>query len=120
MSDHHKFHYIELPATDLAVMKNFYGAVFGWEFKDWGDAYVEILGSGGEGGFALASEERQPSNQGALVILYSDDLVQTEKSIVEAGCKISMAPIDFPGGRRFHFLDPSGNELGVWTKVEMK
>jgi len=120
MSDHHKFHYIELPATDLTAMKNFYGTVFGWEFKDWGDAYVEVLGSGVEGGFALASEERKPSNQGALVILYSDDLVQSQKSVAEHGGTISMEPIDFPGGRRFHFLDPSGNELGIWTKTPIE
>ena len=120
MSDHHNFHYIELPAKDLAATKNFYGSVFGWEFTDWGDAYVEIKGAGVEGGFALASEERQPSNQGALVILYSDDLVKSEQTVVEHGGTISLAPIDFPGGRRFHFLDPSGNELGVWTKLPIE
>ena len=116
MSDHHNFHYIELPAKDLAATKSFYGNVFGWEFKDWGDAYVEITGAGVEGGFALASEERQPSDQGALVIVYSDDLVKSEQAVADHGGTISMEPFDFPGGRRFHFLDPSGNELGVWTK----
>ncbi|QEG20198.1 VOC family protein [Mariniblastus fucicola] len=120
MSNHHKFHYLEFPATDLAAMKDFYGAAFGWKFKDWGDAYVEIQESGVHGGFALATEERGPSNQGALVIIYSDDLVQSEKTVVECGGEISMAPIDFPGGRRFHFLDPSGNELGVWTEVPIQ
>lgn len=120
MSDHHKFHYIELPATDLAAMKTFYGTVFGWTFKDWGDAYVEILGGGVEGGFALATEERQPSKQGALVILYSDNLVNSQQSVVEHGGTISMEPIDFPGGRRFHFLDPCGNELGIWTKAPIE
>lgn len=117
---HHKFHYIELPATDLAAMKSFYGSVFGWTFKDWGDAYVEILDGGVEGGIALANEGRQPSNQGTLVILYSDDLVKSEESVVEHGGTISMEPIDFPGGRRFHFTDPCGNELGIWTKVEVE
>lgn len=120
MSDHHKFNYIELPGTDLAAMKKFYGTVFGWTFKDWGDAYVEILDGGVDGGFALASEERQPSNQGALVILFSDDLVKSEESVKENGGTISLEPIDFPGGRRFHFLDPSGNELGVWTKMPLE
>ena len=120
MSEHHKFNYIELPGNDLAAMKTFYGTVFGWTFKDWGDAYVEILGGGVDGGFALAADgERQPSNQGALVILYSDDLVKSQESVEANGGTISMQPIDFPGGRRFHFLDPSGNELGIWTKVEM-
>ena len=58
---------------------------------------------------------RKPSNQGSLVILFSDDLVASEKAIIDAGGTISVAPFNFPGGRRFHFTDPSGNELGVWT-----
>lgn len=120
MSNHHHFNYIELPSTDLVKTKEFYGSTFGWTFKDWGDAYVEIQQAGVEGGFALASENRKPSNQGALVILYSNDLVASEKAVVENGGKISMEPFDFPGGRRFHFLDPSGNELGVWTKMPIE
>ncbi len=113
---HHRFNYIELPATDLTAMKTFYGNTFGWTFKDWGESYVEIIGAGIEGGFDAASGARKPSNQGALVILYSDDLVATEKAVTENGGRISTELFEFPGGRRFHFTDPSGNELGVWTK----
>ena len=118
MSNHHHFHYIELPSNDLIEMKKFYGEAFGWTFKDWGDAYVEVKGAGVEGGFALATDERKPSNQGALVILYSDNLAATQQTIIDCGGRISMEPIDFPGGRRFHFTDPGGNELGVWTMIE--
>lgn len=116
MSKHHHFNYVEFPATDLAEMKRFYGAAFGWSFQDWGDAYVSIHDAGVDGGFD-ASGSRNPTDRGALVILYSDDLEASEKAVTDAGGKISMPAIDFPGGRRFHFTDPSGNELGIWTMV---
>lgn len=119
MSDiqQHSFHYIELPSTDNAAMKAFYGAVFGWTFQDWGETYVAIHGAGVEGGFDAASE-RQPSDQGSLVIIYSNDLEASEKAVKEAGGAIEVPIFSFPGGRRFHFKDPSGNVLGVWTIVE--
>jgi len=96
-------------------MKSFYGGAFGWTFVDWGDAYAAIDGAGVEGGFDGNAGQRKPSNQGALVILYSEDLAATEQAVVDSGGTISVPAFDFPGGRRFHFTDPSGNELGVWT-----
>ena len=117
MSTHHHFNYIELPADDLSAMKSFYGQAFGWTFVDWGDAYVAIHGAGVEGGFDANSGQRKPSNQGALVILYSDDLSASEQLVMDSGGKISVPAFDFSGGRRFHFLDPSGNELAVWSPV---
>ena len=115
MNTHHHFNYIELPATDLSAMKSFYGSVFDWTFVDWGDTYVAIHGAGVEGGFDGDSGQRQPSDQGTLVILYSNDLLASEKAVLDAGGIISVPAFDFPGGRRFQFTDPSGNELGVWT-----
>lgn len=114
---HHGFHYIELPSKNNAAMKTFYGAVFGWTFQDWGETYVAIHGAGMEGGFDAASD-RKPSNQGVLVIIYSGDLEASEKAITQSGGKITVPIFSFPGGRRFHFEDPSGNELGVWTIVK--
>jgi len=117
-NNHHSINYVEFPSLDLAATKSFYGQVFGWEFQDWGDTYVSFQGAGIDGGFD-ASEARKPietSGAGALVILYSDDLAATETNIVAAGGSISVPAFEFPGGRRFHFLDPSGNELAVWTK----
>ena len=111
---HHHFNYIELPATDLSAMKDFYGKAFGWTFMDWGDTYVSIHGSGVEGGFD-AAKGRKPSDQGALVILYSDDLEASVEAVNQAGGTISIEPYPFPGGRRFHFTDPSGNDLAIWT-----
>ncbi len=114
---HHGFHYIELPSTDNAAMKAFYGEVFGWTFQDYGSTYVAIHGAGVEGGFDAASE-RKPSDQGALVIIYSEDLESSEEAVKNAGGEITLPVFGFPGGRRFHFKDPSGNELGIWTIVE--
>lgn len=114
MTAHHSIHYIELPSTDNAAMTAFYGGVFGWTFEDYGPTYVAIHGAGVEGGFD-ADTDKKPTRDGALVILYSNDLNTSEAAITAAGGTITLAQFDFPGGRRFHFTDPSGNELAVWT-----
>ncbi len=114
MSTHHHIDYVELPATDLAAMKAFYGAAFGWTFVDYGSDYVSFIGAGLEGGFNPTSG--RPPRGGAMIILYSDDLDISEKAIGDAGGKV-LERISFPGGSRFGFVDPSGNELAVWTKA---
>ena len=115
MATHHAIDYIELSAPDLAAAKAFYGAAFGWTFTDYGDAYVGFSSTGGEedGGFNPAST---PVAGGPLVLVYSDDLAAPVPAVRAAGGTISVEPFAFPGGRRFHFRDPSGNELGAWTR----
>lgn len=106
--------WIELAAPDLAAMKTFYGAAFGWTFTDYGDKYVDFLGAGVSGGF---NPGREPAgDKGALVVLYAEDLLGAERAIKTAGGQVS-AHEEFPGGRRFTFVDPCGNELAVWTKT---
>ena len=118
MSDnHHKIHYMELPALSLGAMKDFYGKVFGWTFTDYGPTYAAFHGTGIEGGFDENQEFIAPNKPGAFVILYSDDLEATQASVKSAGGEICVETYGFPGGKRFHFKDPSGNELGVWTEV---
>lgn len=95
-------------------MKTFYGGVFGWTFEDFGPTYVAIHGAGVEGGFD-ADSDKKPSRDGALVIMFSSELESTEAAITSAGGKVTVPIFSFPGGRRFHFTDPSGNELAVWT-----
>jgi predicted enzyme related to lactoylglutathione lyase len=114
---HNSISYVEFPSVDLAATKAFYSSVFRWEFQDWGDSYVSFSGAEVEGGFELNPENRPPSRQGALVILYSDALEETQRAVADAGGTIVREPYGFPGGRRFHFLDPSGNELAVWTSA---
>jgi len=115
MSNHHHFNYIELPTTDMAAMKAFYSAVFGWSYVDYGPSYAAISGAGMDGGFDGGAGARKPSDQGALVVLYSDDMEASEKAVKAAKGEITTPIFSFPGGRRFHFKDPSGNELAVWT-----
>ncbi len=114
MSTHNHIDYIELPAMDLETMKAFYGAAFGWTFEDYGSDYVAFSGAGLEGGFAPTLN--RPPRGGAMVILYSDDLDRSEKSVRDAGGEV-LERISFPGGSRFGFIDPSGNELAIWTKA---
>ena len=116
MNDHHHFNYIELPTTDMAAMKSFYSAVFGWDYVDYGPHYAAITGAGMDGGLD-AKADRKPSDQGALVVLYSDNLEASEQAVKAVDGIITVPIFNFPGGRRFHFKDPSGNELAVWTKV---
>lgn len=114
---HHSIDYVELVVTDLAAATAFYAAAFGWEFVDYGPTYVGIAPPGGEGpevgGFLLA-DRRRPTG-GPFVLLYSDDIDSTARAITEAGGAVVRGPYDFPGGRRLHFTDPAGNELGVWA-----
>ncbi|MDX9723276.1 MAG: VOC family protein [Myxococcota bacterium] len=112
---HHEIDYIELSVTDMAAAQSFYAAAFGWGFNDYGPSYAGIRrSSGGEsGGMRLVESV---SKGGALVILFSTDLDATLQSVRDAGGTILLEPFVFPGGRRFHFEDPAGNELAVWAE----
>ena len=114
MPSHHTVDYFEIPVIEMAGAKAFYAAAFGWSFKDFGSEYAEIQGAGLAGGLRLVTAP--PPTGGALVILYSDDLATSERAVTAAGATI-VARHEFPGGKRFHFVDPSGCELAVWTKV---
>jgi len=105
--------YIEFPATDIAQTKAFYVQVFGWKFTDYGPGYTSFEDGRLTGGF---SKERSVAHGGALVVIYAHDLAATEAKVRDAGGKIVKPPFSFPGGRRFHFTDPSGNELAVWSE----
>ena len=106
--------YIEFTAPDLEAVKAFYSRCFGWRFTDYGPDYVAFDQSGVAGGFRRASG---PVPQGVLVVLYHDDLEAIQAVIEGAGGKITAAIFSFPGGRRFHFEDPAGNELAIWSET---
>lgn len=104
--------YIEFPATDIEATKRFYSEVFGWEFTDFGTEYTSFKDGRLAGGFALAPKG---SRGGPLVVVYSTDLAEIEARVTGAGGQVVREAFEFPGGRRFHFIDPNGNELAVWS-----
>ena len=103
---------IEFNVGDIARSKAFYGAVFGWTFVDYGPTYTEFSDGRLTGGFTTG-EPIRPG--GPLVILYADDLEGTQQRLKSVGAVISRETFSFPGGRRFHFIDPDGYELAVWS-----
>ncbi len=111
---HHEIDYIEFEVVDMERARRFYEAAFGWEFNEYGPNYTGIRrGRGGEsGGFRVVPEV---TTGGPLVILYSEDLEATLEGVRGAGGEITELPFVFPGGRRFHFRDPDGHELAVWS-----
>ncbi|MCL6275296.1 VOC family protein [Muricauda sp. 2012CJ35-5] len=104
--------YVEFKAHDLQKIKAFYSKIFGWDFTDYGPTYTAFSNSGLQGGFELTEAQ---ISQGALVVLYHEDLEHIQQEIENAGGAIVKEIFSFPGGRRFHFKDPSGNELAIWS-----
>ncbi|MDH3891750.1 MAG: VOC family protein [candidate division Zixibacteria bacterium] len=104
--------YIEFPSTDIEKTKRFYGAVFGWKFTDYGPEYTSFNDGRLGGGFAKSPEV---VSGGPLVVLYATALEEIKDKVSEHGGKVVRDTFEFPGGRRFHFSDPSGNVLAVWS-----
>lgn len=113
MPRHHSINYVEIAAPDLAASQRFYGDVFGWEFTSYGPGYAGIKGPDGEVGGL--DTNGLPGSGSPLVILYSEDLDATLAAVRRSGAQAD-DPYEFPGGRRFHFTDPAGNELAVWSE----
>lgn len=110
---HEKINYIEFPAKDLEKTKRFFTAVFDWQFTDYGPDYIAFDNAGIDGGFYKA--ETVATSAGVLIVFYSKHLDQTRSKIEAAGGYINKPTYAFPGGHRFHFTDPNGNEYAVWS-----
>jgi predicted enzyme related to lactoylglutathione lyase len=111
--------YIEFPATDIAASKRFYTAVFGWKFKDYGLEYTSFHDGRLAGGFNKDANPSGPAGGktcGPLIVIYAAALEATYDKVKQAGGKIVRETFAFPGGRRFHFTDPNGNELAIWSE----
>lgn len=112
-----KIDYLEMRTTTETAesLKQFYTAAFNWSFTDYGPTY-SAYNEGLDGGF-----DASPAATAApLPVLYSEDLEATLIAVKQAGGSIIRPIFEFPGGRRFHFTDPSGNELAVWSPLAAK
>ena len=115
VNKHEMINYVEFPAKDIGAAKAFFTAVFDWSFVDFGPEYSSFLNAGIDGGFYKSNLSSSSVKGGALIVFFSDELENTQSKIEKAGGK-SIKPIfSFPGGRRFHFTDPNGNEYAVWS-----
>ena len=118
MSAHEKIDYVEFPSRDLNATKTFFETVFGWSFNDHGSEYTAFSDQGLNGGFYKSELTVSTATGSALIVFYSRELEQTQVRIEGAGGSIIRPTFSFPGGRRFHFSDPNGNEYAVWSDVD--
>lgn len=115
MSNNNHINYVELKAKDLGAIKKFYSEAFGWTFTDYGPTYTAFSDSGLQGGFEQSDDK---IINGALIILYHNNLEEILDTVIKCSGSISIPIFSFPGGRRFHFIDPAGNELAIWSEDE--
>ena len=116
MNLHEKINYVEFPAKDLPATKAFFESAFGWSFVDYGPEYTAFSDQGLDGGFFQSDLASSSEKGAALVIFYSNQLEATLAKVEKAGGSIVKPIYSFPGGRRFHFTEPSGNEFAVWSE----
>ncbi|MBA6354202.1 MULTISPECIES: VOC family protein [unclassified Colwellia] len=109
-----KLNYVEFPAKDIPATKKFFENAFGWSFIDYGPDYTAFANEGLDGGFYKSDLSSVTSNGSALLVLKTNDLEQAQSIVESFGGKISTPIFSFPGGSRFHFIEPSGNEFAVW------
>jgi predicted enzyme related to lactoylglutathione lyase len=110
-----KINYLELPGDNFAALQAFYESVFDWQFTEYGPDYQAFTDGVLDGGFYKSALQSRVATGGTLVVLYASDLRVVLDNVEHAGGKITRDIFDFPGGFRFHFNDPHGNELAVWS-----
>lgn len=116
MTKNNKINYIEIPAKNIEATKTFFSEVFGWSFVDYGPDYCSFSAQGVDGGFFKSELVVSTKNGSPLIVLYSNSLEVIQKKIEQSGGKTIKPIFSFPGGRRFHFSDPNGNEFAVWSE----
>ncbi len=112
-----KLNYVEFHASDIPATKAFFKTAFGWDFTDYGPNYTSFSDQGLDGGFFKSDLTTNADKGGALLVFFASDLEKTLAKVTGAGGTITRPPFEFPGGRRFHFLDPNGNEFAVWSNI---
>lgn len=116
MRAENRIDYIEIPVTDMKKSRAFFESMFGWTFQEWGDEYYSFNDGRLDGGLRFSSEPAPAS--GVLVVFFSEDLERDFGRVKELGGTISQDIFSFPGGRRFHFIDPVGNEFAIWAESD--
>lgn len=116
MHQHEKLNYVEFGSTNVSATKQFFERAFDWSFTDYGPEYSAFSGQGLDGGFFKSEFVNQTANGGALLVFYSSDIQATQVKVEQHGGKIIRPIFEFPGGCRFHFTEPSGNEFAVWSE----
>jgi predicted enzyme related to lactoylglutathione lyase len=115
MHTHEKINYIEFPARDIEATKAFFAEALNWSFVDYGPEYTAFSDQGIDGGFFKSELAVSTDTGSALIVFYSKALEETLEKVESAGGTIIKPIFSFPGGRRFHFSCPSGNEYAVWS-----
>lgn len=118
MPQHEKINYVEYPSRDIEGTRRFFEQAFGWDFVDYGPDYVAFSNQGLDGGFFRSDLAARTEAGSALIVLYSADLEATLDKIEAAGGRVVRPIYGFPGGRRFHFREPGGNEFAVWSEPD--
>jgi len=117
LNKHEKIDYVEFPTRNVETTKTFFSKVFDWTFVDYGPEYTAFSNEGINGGFFKSDLTTSTKNGSALIVFYSKELEHTQSKIENAGGSIIKPIFSFPGGRRFHFTDPNGNEYAVWSDI---
>ncbi len=110
--------YIEIPTTNIALSREFFSALFGWKFTDYGPEYTAFEDGRLNGGFFTSKKVAHTENGSVLVVFYSEDLEETMAEAIKLGASITKDIFSFPGGRRFQFTEPGGSEFSVWSDIE--
>ncbi|MDH3975051.1 MAG: VOC family protein [Deltaproteobacteria bacterium] len=119
MNENEKISYIEFPTKDIESTKKFFSTVFGWSFSDYGDEYSVVANAGVNAGFFKSEQNSSVANGSVLIVIYCKELKKTQQKVEQAGGSIVKPTFEFPGGCRFHFTDPNGNEYGVWSEKDI-
>jgi len=116
MNKHETISYVEFPAKNIEETKAFFLKVFNWKFTDYGPEYTAFSNQGLDGGFYKSNLNASTETGSALIVFFSENLDATLLKVEKSGGEIIKPIFSFPGGRRFHFKDPSDNEFAVWAK----
>ena len=116
MQAHHTINYVEFGSTNLSATRAFFEQAFGWRFTPYGPEYLAFAAAeaGLDGGFFRSDRTASARSGSALIVLYSRELEACQARVQACGGRIEQPIFDFPGGQRFHFVEPGGNELAVW------